>query len=385
LEQNEFIENNFNKGACNKSLDVEQFNKFKIPVPPLQIQEVIVKELNEMYEEKNALITSLNNIHTGKKSQFELMLDACENIKAVKLGEICTLKSGKFNSKDKKTEGKYKFYTSDAIQPSGYIDDYCFEGKEYLILIKDGGSGEGTYGDNIGLGKVFLIKNEKTSSTSHQIAMFFNCDAKIEYLKYFFEVNKNNIMDLAKYTIGLGCISMEKLNNFDIKLPSIEDQNKIIVEMEEFDTLKTLQNKQIVKLDKIIKNKFDYHLNKCKNAAIEAENKKELNSDSEDDESEDEQIVVKPKNKKSAKGKQKIKRVIESDNESSGEENNAKSKKIVKKKVIKKKIIKNKAKTESDNSESESEEEIVVKHKKLVNKKVVKKKIETESESEDDT
>ena len=40
-----------------------------------------------------------------------------------------------------------------------------------------------------------------------------------------------------------------------------------------YDTLKTLQNKQIVKLDKIM---FDYHLNKCKNAAIEAENKKEL-------------------------------------------------------------------------------------------------------------
>ena len=42
------IENNYNKGSCNQSLDVKNLNRMKIPIPPIESQNQIIDEINEV-------------------------------------------------------------------------------------------------------------------------------------------------------------------------------------------------------------------------------------------------------------------------------------------------------------------------------------------------
>jgi restriction endonuclease S subunit len=44
----EYIEEKYQKGLANKSLDIENFNKMKIYVPSLEVQEQVIKEIEEL-------------------------------------------------------------------------------------------------------------------------------------------------------------------------------------------------------------------------------------------------------------------------------------------------------------------------------------------------
>ena len=62
---------------------------------------------------------------------------------------------------------------------------------------------------------------------------------------------KNNIMDLASYTTGLGCISKSKLQKFKIFIPSQEIQQQCIGLFEE-------KEKFIQSIDEKIKTEQNY-------------------------------------------------------------------------------------------------------------------------------
>jgi type I restriction-modification system DNA methylase subunit len=143
-------------------------------------------------------------------------------------------KSGKFNSSDCRSEGKYPFYTGKAKNPSGFSDNYCFDYPEYLIMIRGGGAGEKKYGDQIGLGKIFLASG-RTGSSSSQTAFIPIKGVNIKYLYYYLCSIKNQIMDLAKYTTGLGHINISDLDEIEIPICSSEKQQEIVTRYEAYD------------------------------------------------------------------------------------------------------------------------------------------------------
>ena len=167
------------------------------------------------------------NYNLGVDTYLEKPEAETYDIPMMELGEICEMVSGKFNSKDCKDSGKYPFFTNKAINPSGYSDEFCYDYPEYLIMIKDGGAGKGNYGDHIGLGKVFKVSG-KSAGTSHQYALIPKITVNIDYLYYYLSSIKNDIMDMAKYTTGLGCIRKELIYQLKIPLPSIEVQQQIV-------------------------------------------------------------------------------------------------------------------------------------------------------------
>jgi len=75
LQNQKYIEDNFQKGLANKSLDVKEFNKIKIPVPSLEQQEEFIREVEELNttfekieKDNNYIIDNLENI---KKEIFK--------------------------------------------------------------------------------------------------------------------------------------------------------------------------------------------------------------------------------------------------------------------------------------------------------------------------
>ena len=75
LDKKEYIEEKYQKGLANKSLDVENFNKFKIYIPSLEVQEQYIKETEELnikfdkLKEDNDYI--INNLEEYKKEIFK--------------------------------------------------------------------------------------------------------------------------------------------------------------------------------------------------------------------------------------------------------------------------------------------------------------------------
>jgi len=152
-----------------------------------------------------------------------------EGFEMVKLGDLVNFSGGKFTTGySKENPGSYPFFSGKTLQPDGTCKDFCFDGDEYLVIIKDGGSGPGNYSDSVGMGKVFYVKG-KSAGTSHNAALHKKSDKVIlMYLYYYLKTIKPKIMDLAKYTTGLGVIGQADLRDIDITIPSIERQQQIV-------------------------------------------------------------------------------------------------------------------------------------------------------------
>jgi type I restriction-modification system DNA methylase subunit len=239
-------------------------SKIKVPIPSIEKQNKIVEFLDKLYDKKIIKVENTADYYEGNNI-FRLLLDDKYDIfeklvewqeqsielskqieffknrqsrylylcscsydnMIISLNELFDIVAGKFNSKDCKEVGNYPFYTSKANNPEGFIDEYCFDYEKYFILIKDGGAGEGKYGDSIGLGKIFKVSG-KSGATSHQLALIPKKIQNFEYLYHYLKSIKNKIMDMARYTIGLGCIKKSDLEKIKIPIPSLERQKEIV-------------------------------------------------------------------------------------------------------------------------------------------------------------
>ena len=225
------------KGTAQKFIRFNQITDIKIPIPSLERQQEIVKYLDFIYEKANK--TSREKIAELKQlNEFCLNNQKIFGENVVKtLGEVCEkIHSGKYNSKDCKSVGKYPFYTNKVNNPEGYTDEYCFDYEKYFILIKDGGAGDKKYGDHIGLGKIFKVYG-KSAGTSHQYALIPKKEFDYDYLYQYLKFIKNEIMDLAHYTTGLGCIKKGNIEGLKIPIPSLERQKQIDAYCESNDAL----------------------------------------------------------------------------------------------------------------------------------------------------
>ncbi|ATZ80851.1 N-6 DNA methylase [Bodo saltans virus] len=328
------------------SYNFDLWKNFELPIPHINIQRQIVDSLDILNSNNETCKKYIEESNFILKKYIEL--NSKGTIK--KIGDICDIKSGKFNSQDKKEIGKYPFYTSEVNSPCGFSDDFCFDYKEYLILIKDGGAGQGKYGDQIGLGKVFKIKG-KSCATSHQYAVIIKDDCKEilnDYLYLFLMTKKNQIMDLAMYTTGLGCIRKGDFDDLNIEYPSVEKQKEIICFCDEMISNIEYTKKQINNNTELMKKIIE---------SLLLDNKKEDIDDEKDDE--------KVKNIKEKKIAKKVVKKEESESESnspdSESEKDVKTKNIKEKKKTKKSSKKEESKSESNSSESSSEDEKIIK------------------------
>ena len=289
-----------NKKGCigNGSLNKDDLSNLNIPVPPIEIQNLIVKELDSYYKIKESNQNILDELEVQRKGKFELLLDLCENKKETKLGEICKFNEDmKHDTSHGKEIGNYTFHTG-GVNTKLFIDDYDCE-KLTIIINRTNGSGKCN---------IFI---DKKCSFASQTITFRNKNERIT--KYIYYLLSSNIKLLEDGYMGTNHknISNSFVENLIITIPSIEDQEAIIKEMEYFDNLKEMYQTHIVNTEKQIKERFEYHLTKCKNAIPKDTNgDKENNVDSET-ENEEEQNVKRTKSTKSSKSKKDV----ESDSE----------------------------------------------------------------------
>lgn len=186
------------------------------------------------------------NYNLNWKLYYKKIEKIDDSYKIVKLGDICNFESSKINSNVMDNKGIYPFYNGKVNSPIGTHSIYNFNKKEYLAIIKGGGTGYGKYGDQIGLGKVFYLNGKTAISNGLYVMTCDNKKINTKYLYYYLQNIKNEIMDLANYTTGLGNINMNSIKNLKISIPkSIEYQKKIVDEIEHLDNYNKICKKSI--------------------------------------------------------------------------------------------------------------------------------------------
>ena len=151
-----------------------------------------------------------------------------EGVVVKTLGELFKLNgNGKTNSKDITNTGEYPFYKASCNNPSGTHNSFDFDGKEYLLIIKSGGSLSKPISENYGIGKVFVV-NGKCAANIAVFQLLPTTNDNFKYLSYYLKSIQNKIQGLAKYCTNNGNIDMKELMKIKIPIPSLERQQEIV-------------------------------------------------------------------------------------------------------------------------------------------------------------
>lgn len=134
---NAHIENYSTGSAARPSLTQSALNKIEIPVPPLPVQEEIVRILDSF----SSLEAELEAELEARRKQYAYYRDQlirdCPSIRWIPLSEIsenCD-KSRKPIKKEKRIAGKTPYYGASGVVD--YVDGFTHEG-DYLLLSEDG-------------------------------------------------------------------------------------------------------------------------------------------------------------------------------------------------------------------------------------------------------
>lgn len=362
----DILENGF-KGSTIKNLSKNYINDIEIPLPPLNIQNDIVNELD--------IIT--DNIKNSQKCITETkkilkMYIGCKitNEKTVKFDTVCdTSGRGKFYAKDLSNTGEYPFYGASSSNPIASHDTHCFDGDEYILFPRAGGSSNNKIDENSGLGKSYYVKGKTCGNVKVVQMKKKGKDILTKYIYYFLMYKHLDIQKLAYYTTGIGNLNVTDIDNLDINLPSIDIQKEIINYCdyleEDIDRMtkrvsnnKKLMNEIINKY--IIDGKNNAKLHKSNDIQKAKKNDSDMdlgsNSDSDVEEKKPKKIIKKNNEEKVVK---KIIKKEETCSDSDSDIEEKKPVKVIKKKkvekTVKKVVKKEESSSESDWSDSDDD------------------------------
>lgn len=240
LKNSEYTLMNSQYGAGIPALSMKTLGKLEIPVPPLEIQEEIVRILDNFTELTKELTSNLTKELETRKIQYEyyrdeLLKNKNYNTEVVKLTDVCKYSKDRINSSDL-DENTY-------VGVDNLLQDK--QGKDLSSYVpKTGTSIKYSKGDvlvgNIRpyLRKIWLADNE--GGTNGDVLVLKPNQKKIipEYLYHilasesFFEYN-NRFSKGAKMPRG----DKEMIMKYDIPLPTMDIQKRIADVLGNFESI----------------------------------------------------------------------------------------------------------------------------------------------------
>ena len=195
---------------------IEKYSKFKIPLPPLPIQEEIVRILDKF--------TELTAELTARKQQYEYYRDNLfvfsDNVLYKPLQEIADIGTGSSNTNEELEIGEYPFFVRS--QEVRRKDSYEFD--ETAII---------TSGDGVGVGKIFHYIEGKYALHQRAYRIHINTDDVIP--KYYFYYMKSAFLSYIEknsFHSSVTSIRRPMLNNFPVPIPYPENKEKSLAEQQ---------------------------------------------------------------------------------------------------------------------------------------------------------
>jgi type I restriction-modification system DNA methylase subunit len=228
LEKQIYIEENYQLGCANKSLDVEEFNLMKISIPPIEIQNKKVEEIDRL----EASIETINLRTEQIKHEQNYILNSIistefNEIEIIEFGEMFDLIKGTIQSskvvEDPNGNGvfinwsiynKYKKINNGSLNGSNlFISTKLPNGKDKGYMVITYYNGNCDYCDLMSLCK---LKEE------------FNDKINIKYI-YYYLLEKQTYIE-ENYQLGCAnkSLDVEEFNLMKIPIPLIEKQKEIV-------------------------------------------------------------------------------------------------------------------------------------------------------------
>lgn len=156
--------------------------------------------------------------------------------KKYKLGEIASFKTGKLNSNAAVENGIYPFFTCSPITLA--INEYAYDQKAILLA---GNNAEGNFSIKYYEGKFNAYQRTYIIDSNEQV-----CDLK--FLFYSLELCLDNFKSVSQGT-STRFLTAVILNNFEILLPSIDNQKRITSILSSLDDKIDLLHRENVTLE----------------------------------------------------------------------------------------------------------------------------------------
>ena len=212
-------------------LNLKMINAFRVPVPPLPVQQEIVRILDTF----TALTAELTAELTARKKQYEYYRDRLLNFDGVEYKKIkdvfVRLKGTPITAAKMKEiaheDGEIRIFAGGKTIIDAREQDIPHANITHVpaVLVQSRGVIDVVYYD-----KPFTFKNEMWAYTADTITE----------VKFLYYILKNNIQHFRDAASGMGSlpqISLKVTEEFEIPIPPLEVQNRIVSILDRFDSL----------------------------------------------------------------------------------------------------------------------------------------------------
>lgn len=258
---NDYVEAN-QKGASYPAISDAEVKKFKIPIPPIEVQREIVNILDKFTQLEAELEAELE----ARKKQYEyyrnqlLTFDDAGGVRWTTLGEIGKVSMCKRIFKDQTVPtGDIPFYKIGTFgkSPDSYISEmlyneyrskYSFPKKGDILL-----SASGTIGRTV-------VYDGKPAYFQDSNIIWLDNDEKTVTNKYLYHVYK-----IVKWQTEGGTIQRlynDNLKKIKIQVPPIAEQNRIVAILDKFDKLVNDISEGLPAELKARRKQYEYYRNK---------------------------------------------------------------------------------------------------------------------------
>lgn len=222
------------------TIDKSVIADFKIPIPPLPVQEEIVRILDELTEKTDELISGLKAELEARKKQYEHYknkLMSVDSANIFKLGDIAFICDGTHQTPHY-TDSGVKFISveniNDIFNTTKYISKVDYDKYKVKPQIGD------VFMTRIGsIGKCAVLDKQEDLAYYVTLALIRpNQNIVIsKYLKYVIE-SMVGAKELRKRTLLNAVpikINKDDIGKIELPIPSINSQEKIVAQIEKYD------------------------------------------------------------------------------------------------------------------------------------------------------
>lgn len=239
------------RGVTRFYISNKDYMKLNIPIPPIKVQEEIVRILDKFGELEVELEVELEAELEARKSQYEFWHRKLfeNNSKIIRLGGLCSIKTG-FKPKDILELGDYE-YVNAGTTNSGYTT--VANAKGDCVTTPSRGQG--------GIGFVGFQENDFwCGPLCYQIRTLTD-KLTNKYLYYYMLAHSDYILGL-KHEGGVPAVNIKELQEMPICIPTLEEQERVVNILDKFDKLINDISEGLPAEIELRRKQYEYYRNK---------------------------------------------------------------------------------------------------------------------------
>lgn len=243
------------RGMGNPKLMSNQMATIEIPMPPLTVQEEIVRILDlftNLAAELQAELQARQKQYEHYRNKLLTFEKDSEGMEWKRLPDICENldRRRKPVTASNRTFGPYPYYGASGIVD--YVSSYIFDGN-YLLISEDGAN---LLARNTPI--AFSISGKNWVNNHAHVLKFQNMFTQ-KYIEYYI-----NMIDVSQYVSGGAQpkLNQENLNKILIPIPPLPEQQRIVSILDKFETLVNDLSQGLPAEIAAVQEQYEYYRNK---------------------------------------------------------------------------------------------------------------------------